>query len=340
MELYISFLNCIACIGVVFLHANSIFWSHPTGFLWTSANFIETFFYWPVPIFFMISGATLMNYRERYSTISFLKRRISKTVIPFMFWSMVAGIFMAYTSKTPMDWNILHIIDNIFNTRYFSIYWFFIPLFSIYLSLPLISRIAEYPALFSYSIVLGIIFVFTIPLICNLLHINMNYGLIPPVINGYIVYVMLGYILNKTKLSKKIRIAIYLAGFVGWFIHFTGTTLLSAGVQEINGTFKGYTNLPCFLHSAAVFVFFKYMDYEKVLGSFYNIFKKIIFKCASCTFGVYLLHFFFIVWIPYKYQIDCRRISWRIGGAILIFISCLIITRFAKNIPIIKHLLP
>lgn len=221
MELYISFLNCIACIGVVFLHANSIFWSHPTGSLWTSANFIETFFYWPVPIFFMISGATLMNYRERYSTISFLKRRISKTVIPFMFWNVVAGIFMAYTSKTSMDWNILHISDNIFNTRYFSIYWFFIPLFSIYLSLPLISRIAEYPALFSYSIVLGIIFVFTIPLICNLLHINMNYGLIPPVINGYIVYVMLGYILNKTKLSKKIRIAIYLAGFVGWFIHFT-----------------------------------------------------------------------------------------------------------------------
>ena len=51
MKLYISVLNCIACLGVIFLHANSIFWGHPTGFLWTSANFIETFFYWPVPVF-------------------------------------------------------------------------------------------------------------------------------------------------------------------------------------------------------------------------------------------------------------------------------------------------
>ena len=103
MKLYISVLNCIACLGVIFLHANIIFWGHPTGFLWTSANFIETFFYWPVPVFFMISGATLMNYRKRYSTIEFLKKRISKTVVPFLFWSIVAGLFMAKITKTPID---------------------------------------------------------------------------------------------------------------------------------------------------------------------------------------------------------------------------------------------
>lgn len=255
MELYISLLNCIACLGVILLHANGIFWSHPTGLLWTSSNFIETFFYWPVPIFFMISGATLMNYRERYSTIVFLKKRIKKTVVPFLFWSVVAGIFMAYVTETPMDLNFLHIVDNTFNTRYFSIYWFFIPLFSIYLSLPLISRMAEYPALFSYTIALGIIFVFTMPFICSLLHINMNAALIPPVASGYIVYVMLGYVLNRTDVSKTTRSIIYLMGFIGWFMHFVGTTVLSEGLQEINGTFKGYTNLPCLLHSMAVFVF-------------------------------------------------------------------------------------
>ena len=340
MELYISLLNCIACLGVILLHANGIFWSHPTGLLWTSSNFIETFFCWPVPIFFMISGATLMNYRERYSTIVFLKKRIKKTVVPFLFWSVVAGIFMAYVTETPMDLNFLHIVDNTFNTRYFSIYWFFIPLFSIYLSLPLISRMAEYPALFSYTIALGIIFVFTMPFICSLLHINMNAALIPPVASGYIVYVMLGYVLNRTDVSKTTRSIIYLMGFIGWFMHFVGTTVLSEGLQEINGTFKGYTNLPCLLHSMAVFVFFKYLDLKKILGPFYSGFKKIIFKCASCTFGIYLLHFFFIVWMPYKYQVDCRRLLWRIGGANLIFICCLIITYFAKKIPIIKRLLP
>ena len=117
MELYISLLNCIACLGVILLHANGIFWSHPTGLLWTSSNFIETFFYWPVPIFFMISGATLMNYRESYYTILFLKNRIKKTVVPCLFWSVVAGIFIAYVTETPLDLNFIHIVDNNFNTR-------------------------------------------------------------------------------------------------------------------------------------------------------------------------------------------------------------------------------
>ena len=87
-------------------------------------------------------------------------------------------------------------------------------------------------------------------------------------------------------------------------------------------------------------VFFKYMDYKKILGSFYDGFKTVIFKCASCTFGIYLLHFFFILWIPYKYQIDCRKISWRIGGALVIFTSCLFFTYICKKIPIIKYLVP
>ena len=93
MKLYISVLNCVSCVAVVLLHTNGIFWSHPSGELWISANFIETYFYWAVPIFFMISGATLMDYRERYTTAEFYKNRIKKTVVPFVFWSLISGMF-------------------------------------------------------------------------------------------------------------------------------------------------------------------------------------------------------------------------------------------------------
>ena len=50
--LYINVLTVISCVGVVFLHANGIFWAHPTGMRWITANLIETFFYYAVPIFF------------------------------------------------------------------------------------------------------------------------------------------------------------------------------------------------------------------------------------------------------------------------------------------------
>lgn len=194
MKLYISVLNCVSCVAVVLLHTNGIFWSHPSGELWISANFIETYFYWAVPIFFMISGATLMDYRERYTTAEFYKNRIKKTVVPFVFWSLISGMFMAYISEVPMDWNIIHIIDNTFNTRYFSIYWFFIPLFAIYISFPIISFAAENIQLMTFFALIGSIVVFTLPLLCELFHITMNKDVVPPVVSGYMVYISWLYI--------------------------------------------------------------------------------------------------------------------------------------------------
>lgn len=41
----------------------------------------------------MISGATLMNYREKYSTKEFLKRRFLRAGVPFLLWS---GVMLIY----------------------------------------------------------------------------------------------------------------------------------------------------------------------------------------------------------------------------------------------------
>ncbi|MDD5922430.1 MAG: acyltransferase family protein, partial [Eubacteriales bacterium] len=84
---WISAANVFATLAVVFLHCNGVFWTFPKGRLWYSSNFIETFFYWGVPVFFMISGATLMDYRRKYSTSHFLKKRFNRTFIPFIIWS-------------------------------------------------------------------------------------------------------------------------------------------------------------------------------------------------------------------------------------------------------------
>lgn len=49
----------------------------------------ETVFYFVVPIFFMISGATLMDYRDRYNTKDFFIKRGLCTFIPFIVWSLI-----------------------------------------------------------------------------------------------------------------------------------------------------------------------------------------------------------------------------------------------------------
>lgn len=93
---WISMAQVSASFAVVMLHCNGVFWQFPTGRLWYTSNFIECFFYWAVPAFFMISGATLLDYQDRYSTSTFLKKRLLRTAVPFVAWSCIGIIYSVH----------------------------------------------------------------------------------------------------------------------------------------------------------------------------------------------------------------------------------------------------
>lgn len=72
---YFDVLNIVACIAVLALHHNGIVhWFKVDTNAWKQALIFEVLFYWAVPIFFMLSGATLFNYRDKYSTCLFFKK--------------------------------------------------------------------------------------------------------------------------------------------------------------------------------------------------------------------------------------------------------------------------
>lgn len=87
-KIYIQILGVIACLAVVAMHVNGCFWQFSYDRYWITANIIECICYFAVPIFFMISGATLLNYRKRYTTAVFFKKRFGKTLVPFLIWSI------------------------------------------------------------------------------------------------------------------------------------------------------------------------------------------------------------------------------------------------------------
>ena len=94
--LYFDVLNIAACIAVIFLHHNGIVHSFTNTLAWRESLIAECAFYWAVPIFLMLSGANLLNYREKYSTKVFFKKRIIRTVIPWLFWSVVMLVPCTY----------------------------------------------------------------------------------------------------------------------------------------------------------------------------------------------------------------------------------------------------
>lgn len=59
---YLTILSVISAIAVVMLHTNGCFWRFSYERYWFTANIIESVMYFAVPVFFMISGATLLDY--------------------------------------------------------------------------------------------------------------------------------------------------------------------------------------------------------------------------------------------------------------------------------------
>ena len=122
---YLSLLSVISALAVVILHTNGCFWKYSSERYWFTANIIESVMYFAVPVFFMISGATLIEYRKRYSTKEFFQKRIRKTLIPFLCFSIIGLFYQLYMGYIQVsDLNFWTVIDGILNVKYNETYWF------------------------------------------------------------------------------------------------------------------------------------------------------------------------------------------------------------------------
>ena len=338
--LYIDILNVVSCLAVVFLHTNEMFWAFSYEPYWISANIIECVFYYAVPVFFMITGTTLIDYRKKYNTKEFFCKRISKTIIPFLIWSIIAVFYYKIMKKTNLTTDSLNaILDGIINTKYVPIYWYFISLIPVYLSIPVLSLIPDEQKKSAYFYIVILTFVFNslIPLISEITgnRFVSNPGLRMPLGGGYLFYALLGYLLSHSDL-KRYKKWIYLLGIVGLTIHIIGTWYLSYRIGDIGRTFKGYLNVPYILYSIAVFTFFKERDYGKCN---FKIFKFVKYFSGT-TFGIYLMHWFILdIFKQVTGGRFSKMLSYRIVGAIIIFSICGIFIKNVQKNKIVKKII-
>lgn len=338
---YISILSVICCFAVVLLHTNGCFWNFSMERYWKIANIIECVFYFAVPCFFMISGATLLDYRERYSTRQYFVKRIKKTVIPFLVWSIIGLIYNIYVLKSINinDVNILWVYNGIVNTSIVSIYWFFPSLFCIYLSIPLFAAVekSSRKEVFSYLAIVGFCLNFAIPLVKNVFWANASWTISMSVVSGNLIYIVIGYLLNEYEVSKKARRNIYIMAIIGFLIHLIGTYIVSVQAGEVLRTFKGYSSAPCIMYSVGIYVWFKYNAYRLQNSKIIN---KAIGIILPYTFGIYLLQWFIYKGMIHFMDINVKSLVYRLGAPFFIVPFSICIIKFIKKIPILKHIVP
>ena len=213
--IYFDILNIIAIIAVIAMHCNSIVHGKPNSTAWTTSLVIECICYFAVPLFCMLSGATLMNYREKYDTKTFFKKRLLKVAIPFIFWAIIMFVW-----KIHIGWiNIQSInipikfINAFFANKEEATYYFMFIILGLYLTMPLLSLLAkkEYTKQLWFVVLLYFIFNAFLPNILELFKIQLNTNLTVQ-LGGYAIFIILGYLLSTQNITKKYRILIY-AGY-------------------------------------------------------------------------------------------------------------------------------
>ena len=119
---HIDILNVVSMAAVVTLHTNyaKCYDVMNSSGSWYLSCFIHSICSFAVPIFFMITGATLLDYGKRYDTKAFFKKRCSKTMIPFLFWSIAAFLFkLFYLHGIDIsELSISYVADGILNSRF------------------------------------------------------------------------------------------------------------------------------------------------------------------------------------------------------------------------------
>lgn len=340
---YLTVLNVVACLSVVILHTNFTFWWYAPSRAWVTSNAIECVFIFAVPIFFMVSGATLLDYRRRYTTKDFFKKRAEKTLIPFVFWSIVSVFFtLWHEGKGAVTlWPIGTLLTDLLNANYMGPYWFFFSLFSVYISMPMLSAVPEEKrrSVYGYGIIAAGVINLLIPFLCSLTEgaFRVSGALTVESMGGYLFFVLLGYWIDRYPIRRRWRVFVYILGLGGLLLQFFGTWGYSVRDGAINSLFKGYLNVPCALYAAAVFLFFKHFPFDKLPKWFMTLCEFF----GGQTFGIYLIHQFIITLVTdYFNDWDYRSIVFRTLGAFGFFLLSSAIVWILKKLPLIRRIVP
>jgi surface polysaccharide O-acyltransferase-like enzyme len=232
MDRRIDWLKVIACFMVVLLHISGADF-HNFGQKWLSANFWDSLTRVCVPIFFMVSGATLLNKTEALST--FYRKRLGRVAIPLLFWSVFYLWWLDYNGVHTGNW-LLAILQG--PTMYHL--WYFYALFGLYLFVPVMRRFYQASTQSEKMFFLAVWFL-TASLKPTLQSLYLDYSAsaagysgaciyLPPInqldiynlqyFGGYVGYMLLGSMLYECGNKGTLRqgIALFLLGSTATFI--------------------------------------------------------------------------------------------------------------------------
>lgn len=285
----------------------------------------------------MISGALLIDYSDHYSTKTFLKKRVRKTLIPYIAWCLIGiGYLIFYNVLSVDELSIKTVVRMILNDEVLDPYWFLPAILSAYLLTPLLSSVQEDKRKKTFECIIASMFVlnFAAPFFLSQLGLG---GLeIQMPLTMACLYYITGYYIDKYLNPQKYK-TVYLLALLGLLIMLIGTITASYRIGSLVKIFMGYQNFPCYLFSAGVFCAFK--EFANPAFSRGGL-SRITALFVNETFGIYLIHWYVLNEIKIRFALNYADFMYRIPLGIVAFIISWLIVKVLRMIPVVKNIVP
>jgi surface polysaccharide O-acyltransferase-like enzyme len=312
---YADLLRVLATAAVVVLHI-SAGWLDQTQVgsgAWTVFCTYDGLVRWCVPMFVMLSGAFLLDPKKAVRLRDLFFKYILRVLVALVVWGVCYAVLDYGLADGRPTWaGIKSALGYVLRADTHYHLWFLYMIVGLYLVTPVLRAFVRGASRGDLHWFLALTFVFcsVLPLLRELwpeqlaLPITWLGRLDIHLVLGYVGYYVAGYYLRTYTLNRAAEFAAYLLGVLGAVATVWGTAVLSRRAGALQSALFSYSAPNVAFMAVAVFVLFRY-----VLGvSEERSRRQRMGGVAKITFGVYLVHEFFIMLLRH-FQISTLSFS-------------------------------
>lgn len=301
---------------------------------WQFANFVDSALRWCVPVFFMLSGALLLTVKREDPIGEFLKRRLTKIIIPLVFWS---GIYLAYyIFEQEESYTIHEMLVLLFTDDVYYHLWFMYVILGLYIMAPFLKILVKNMNQKTFLYFFGFWFLFA-----GILPFSQKmFGFIPAIEAGlyqpYIGYFLLGAYLVLYPLPKKVLWPLFVLSILAYLTTVFGTIHLTEQKGELDEFYYEHYRPSHMVISIFIFSLFQQLG-QRIKPN------PIITQISMATLGIYVIHPLVQFYLKKLFNLDEYTVNVLVGVPLvwaLIFAISFFIIWVLKKIPGAKYIIP
>ena len=330
-----EYIRAVAIVGVICIHT---MYSALLQFEGSYSRNVELMYstimnlmWWAVPCFLMLTGSLLLDDKREVT----IKKLYSKYILRMLVVLFTVGTFYSwleiyFVERYMRPSQLIRAIYNVFIGNTWAHMWYIYCLLGLYVLLPVYKLIATYATDTQIKYILFVLLIFESILKLGSI-VGIESGFYCHINTIYPFWILMGVAWNRKLININMRISCLI--FIVVNVMLAGATILDINYQLPINILFGYDSIIVVVQSVALFALMNHMREN-------NFAEKFLLEIGDKSFGIYLVHMFFINIFYKVFNINPMNRWGGILGLILIIVNLgvsYLAVWVLKKIPIIKR---